>query len=315
MILFVYGKDTFRSHAYLKKMMDKFRVDRDPSGYNCIVLDCLDKTDAAKVPQEIMAVPFLAERRMIVVKNLIASKDAKLKELISEKVEQKIIPDSNILVVYEVEEKYKSKADKVLFELLKAEKYSECFSLLEGRELSGWVNKAISDGGGKIDGAALQFLVANYNGDMWGLNHIVDQLVAYNSSVTTETVKLFVQEKVDDNIFNLVDAIVAGQKQKAFKMIQAQYNSGNDPGYVFAMVLRQFKILIQLKDVVERGMVPQPKAMGLHPFVVKKTLPVLQKYSMESLKKAYEELLIIDIKTKTGQGNQSVMLDIFVGSL
>lgn len=295
--------------------MDKFRADRDPTGYNTLVFDCLDKKEVGRVVQEVMGVPFLAERRMIVVKNLISCKEAGLKEILKEKIEQNAIPDSNVLVVYESEEKYKAKADKELFELLKKEKFTECFSELEPREIRSWVLQEIKERGGEIDEAALRYLLNNYIGDLWGMSLLVDQLVSYSKKINEDAVKLFVSERVDDNIFNLVDAIVAGKKDSAFKMIQAQYRAGNDSGYVFAMILRQFKILLQLKDLEERGGRPDPKALGLHPYVVKKTLPTLSRYSMDDLKRAYNRLLDIDIQTKTGQGDQSLLLDIFVGSL
>jgi DNA polymerase III delta subunit len=57
------------------------------------------------------------------------------------------------------------------------------------------------------------------------------------------------------------------------------------------------------------------KTLGLHPFVVKKTLPLVRRYPLEKLKDIYEQLLQIDIKTKTGQGSQSELLDLFVGKI
>ena len=55
------------------------------------------------------------------------------------------------------------------------------------------------------------------------------------------------------------------------------------------------------------------KKLELHPFVVKKSLPFVKRYSLAEFKAVYDELLMIDIQTKTGQGDQSLLLDIFVG--
>jgi DNA polymerase III delta subunit len=55
------------------------------------------------------------------------------------------------------------------------------------------------------------------------------------------------------------------------------------------------------------------RSLDLHPFVVKKSLPLVRRYTMERLSSIYRELLEIDRETKTGAGDQSVLLDVFVG--
>ena len=42
---------------------------------------------------------------------------------------------------------------------------------------------------------------------------------------------------------------------------------------------------------------------------------MVKKYNLEKLKELYSRLLQIDIKTKTGQGGQSLLVDLFVGKL
>ena len=126
-------------------------------------------------------------------------------------------------------------------------------------------------------------------------------------------------EKVDDNIFNLADAIVGGQGKDVFEMMREQYDQGKDVLYLFAMILRQFRILLQIRDFFERDDNPQSdriaKELGLHPFVVKKALPLAKRYSMKELQKIYSDLLDLDAKIKTGRGDQSVLLDVFVARL
>jgi DNA polymerase-3 subunit delta len=57
------------------------------------------------------------------------------------------------------------------------------------------------------------------------------------------------------------------------------------------------------------------KKLGLHPFVVKKSLPFIKRYTLTELKNIYQQLLEIDTKTKTGLGSPDLLLDILVGSL
>ena len=100
-------------------------------------------------------------------------------------------------------------------------------------------------------------------------------------------------------------------------MIREQYAKGEDAQFIFAMLIRQFRILLELRDLFDRednlNSDVIAKQLGLHPFVVKKSLPFVKKYTLTELKRIYSSLLDMDIETKTGQGDQSVLLDVFVG--
>ena len=134
---------------------------------------------------------------------------------------------------------------------------------------------------------------------------------------TVADIQLFLDEKADDNIFNLVDAIVGKQAKQAYQMIQEQYRIGEDAQFIFAMLIRQFRILLEMRDLFERDDAMQSgmlaEKLGLHPFVVKKSLPMVKRYTMDELQRIYGALLELDVKTKTGQGRPEVLLDVLVG--
>lgn len=320
MIIFLYGSDIFRSQQQLKKMVGKFKADRDPQGLNVVVVDAT-QVDPSALLQEILATPFLAERKMIVVKNLLSSKQKEFHGELLERLLGKGFPESNVLVFWEGKGDYRAKATKQLFEHLKKEKFAQFFEELDGASLSAWISSEIKERKGHIHAQALRYLISHVGSDTFKLHHLVNQLTAYKNGgeIRVADVMLFVDETADDNIFNLVDAIVARQSKKVFTMMREQYKKGETAQYIFAMVLRQFKILLQLRDLFEREDNPRSdelaKRLGLHPFVVKKSLPMVKRYTSADLKHVYQELLDIDVKTKTGQGDQSVMLDVFVGRL
>lgn len=361
MLIFLYGPDTFRSREQLKKMVSKFKADRDPQGFNVAILDCAHE-EFGKILEQILAVPFLAEKRMVVLENLLtATGKGDLQEEILKRLENKSLPESNVYLFWEGEGKPKTNAAKKLLEILSKEKYAQEFLPLTGTKLASWIESEIKIQGGKISREALNYLVNNIGGDMWRLNSLINQLMSYSHSpvclktdtpslaegdkmspsfqegetaslaggegvaeagkkeVTLVDVQLFLEEKTDDSIFNLVDAIVAKQAKQAFQMIREQYKKGEDAMYILAMILRQFRILIELRDLFDRednsGSDALAKKLGLHPFVVKKSLPFVKRYTLTELKNIYQKLLEIDTKTKTGQGQPDLLLDLFVSSL
>lgn len=324
MILFLYGPDTFRSRDQLHKMMEKFRLERDPDGLNLVRLDATKET-AGQILEQILALPFLAERRMVVVENLLESKHEELQEEMLRRIEEQRLSPANVLIFWEATDTFKKKNAKTLFGRLAEEKYAQKFDLLSGAKLEGWIAAEVKNRGGNIHHTAVGYIVDNIGSDMWQLNSLLDELVAFTAhtdgpkEITRGEVELFLDKKGDDNIFNLVDAIVGKQSKKVFALLQEQYRLGAEVTYLFAMVLRQFRILLEMKDLLIREdrilSEVMAKRLGVHPFVVKKSLPLVNKYSFGELKNIYTNLLDLDKKIKTGQGDQQILFDAFVGKL
>lgn len=334
MIIYIYGEDTFRSRQYLKQQIERFKKERDPQGLNVVILDG-QKEESARVWNEIKAAPFLAEKRMIVIKNVLSSKDVDLLDSLAEGLNNKAIPENNVVIFYQSESLGKTKICAELAKILAKEKWARQFEPLMGAQLAGWIKEEVVRRGGAVNTLAINYLCQNAGKDMWYLSSLLDQLVAYVATRETATpltsplgkgggreitladVQLFLEEKVDDNIFNMADAVVSGNRKLAFKLVQEQRRLGGEEGYLFGMVVRQFRILLTMRDLFNRqeniSSDQMAKMLALHPFVVKKSLPLMKRHSLEKLKQVYDNLLEIDIKTKTGQADQSLLLDLFIG--
>ena len=318
MIIYIYGEDTFRSRNFLKQNVERFKKERDPQNLNVVFLDG-QKTESSKLWNEITAMPFLAEKKMIVVQNILSTKDTDVLESLVEGM--KNIPEKNIIIFYQSESIGKSKLAQELQKTLAKEKWAKEFKNLIGLELSSWIKTEVAQRGGTINFSAVAYLAQNAGKDTWYADSLMDQLVAYavGREISLADVQLFLEEKVDDNVFNMVDAIVIGNRKLAFKLIEEQRRLGEEDGLIFGMALRQFRILISMRDLFNRQenitSDTMAKMLDLHPFVVKKSLPFIKKYSLDKLKDIYNQLLEIDIKTKTGLADQSLLIDLFVGKL
>ena len=81
----------------MKKMVEKFKSDRDPQGLNTVSLDC-QKEEEGKIWEQILTTPFLAEKRMVVLENLLLSKNKELLTGLKEKIEKNALSDATVLV-------------------------------------------------------------------------------------------------------------------------------------------------------------------------------------------------------------------------
>ena len=100
MVIYIYGADTFRSRQYLKEQVEKFKAARDPQGYNVVFLDAT-KAEPGRVLSEIVSAPFLAEKRLVIVENVLSSKDEDLFAGLIERIENKKIPESNVIIFWQ----------------------------------------------------------------------------------------------------------------------------------------------------------------------------------------------------------------------
>ncbi len=320
MLIYIYGEDTFSSRQYLKQQIERFKKERDPQGMNVVVLDG-QKEESGKLWSEIMAAPFLAERRLVVIQNVLSNKDTDVLESFVDGIKANKFPEKNVIIFWQGESIGKTKIATELQKILAKEKWAREFAPIVGAAMSGWIKNEISHRGGSINIQALNYLAQHTAGDMWYASSLIDQLVAYATKIeiSLSDVQLFLEEKADDNIFNMVDAIVAGNRKLAFKLIEDQRQLGQDDGYLFSMIVRQFRILISMRDLFNREENISSDMMAteltMHPFVVKKSLPLIKRYPLDRLKELYQQLLDIDIKTKTGLADQSWLIDLFVGKL
>ncbi|KKQ27495.1 MAG: polymerase III, delta subunit protein [Candidatus Magasanikbacteria bacterium GW2011_GWC2_37_14] len=321
MLIFLYGADSYRSQEHLKKLVEKFKKERDPQSLNVHILDC-EKIEDKAILEELGNAPFLAEKKLIILKKLLTTaKKGDLQTTLLEKIKNKKISDDNIVIFWEEDLKPKTNVAKELYSLLTKEKFSQEFIPFTGTKLTTWINTLITENNAKISQKALDYLVSNIGNDPWLLNSLIKQLASYKigEEITVEDIKLFLPEKIDDSIFNLVDAIIAKQKSTIFSMIKEQYRLGKDPLYILAMLTRQIKILLQIRDEFEKNDVLKSdelaKKLGIHPFVIKKSLPLVKHFTKENLLKIYQDLLALDTQIKTGLEDQSLLLDLLVSKL
>lgn len=317
MIIYIYGEDTFRSRQYLQEQVERFKKTRDPQGYNVVFLDAT-KNEPGKITSEILAAPFLAEKRLVVVENILSISDKDFLQQMMERIKNNKIPESNIVIFWQGEKLGKVKEVKELQALLAKEKYAQEYSLLTGVQYVNFINSELKKRGGKISVAALNYLAQNTAGDVWFLNSLLDQLVAYtkDNEIQIADVNLFLDEKIDDNAFNMVEAIVSGNKKQAYKLMSEQRRIGEDDFKIFGLIVWQFRILFQMRSVFEQQEnTPSEvvaKELDLHPFVVKKNLALSRKYNKKQLTNIYQKLLEIDLKSKTGQADMGLMLDMLI---
>ena len=329
MIFFLYGPDTYRSRKKLEELKQKFAKEVDPTGSSIEVIDG-ETTDINKINEAISPSSLFARRRMVVIENIFSAKKTEMLNQVLElltKIKKNEKQDNIIIIWDNIESNSKGliKNKKALFEFLRAEKFSQEFETLSNTQAASWAKKEIETRGGKITLAAATRLVSLIGSDLWSLNNEMDKLLSYKNGQTgSHTTEIDIKDieemtrgSYDENIFALTDAITNGNKKFALKLLEEQIQAGLSEQYIFSMVLRQFRILLQVREALDVGLSSRQilNQLKLHSFVVQKSVNQVRNYSSALLKKIYSQLVEIDYKNKIGQGDLRTMLDLFVINL
>ena len=278
------------------------------------------------------SVPFMAKRRLVIVEGLLtrlASKGkkgkkralpAKQKEYLEELTQYlKHLPDTTRLVF--VEDKSIGKGNPI-HRLALADKRGHVkeFTPPQRRELNRWIEKRVKKKGGQISAAATETLAAFVGNDLRLLDQEIEKLSIYVNGarpISEDDVRLLVSYVQEANIFEMVDALGQRNGQRAAKLLHQLLDDGEHPLALLGMIIRQFRIMIQVKELSGRGLRQQDMAtrLKLHPFVVKKTTRQAMNFSMEQLETIYRKLLDTDVAIKTGKMNDVLALDMLVVGL
>jgi DNA polymerase-3 subunit delta len=208
-----------------------------------------------------------------------------------------------------------------LYKLAQSEKhgYIKLFDRPTGNDINRWIRQAVQARDGEIAPQAVNLLALNVGNDLQALENEVEKLTLYKDGALIQTgdVEKLGVFSADANIFELVDALGNRNGKKAVLLLQQSLNEGSEPFQLFAMIVRQFRLIIQAKACAEEGLRPDDiaKVVGMHPFVAKKVYKQAQSFSLDQLKRIYDYLLKIDIDAKTGKMEIGNALNLLVTSL
>jgi DNA polymerase-3 subunit delta len=275
-------------------------------------------------------VPFLAEKRLVIVEGLLERFEAKGKngkKKASHKLEKteeyiefaeavKKLPPFTELVIIGGEI---SERNPLLWELSNMMKVRG-FPLLNKPQLSQWIERRVTGAGGSIAPQALALLIRFVGNDLWTMSGEVDKLTQFTAGRRIEEadIKAVVSDAQEANVFAMVDAVMESRLGVAQELLQQQFRQGAAPAQLLIMLARLVRIIFQVKDMRDRGKtrVDIQHKLGLNSdFLLRKAWDQADKYSMARLREVFHKLLEADLSIKTGKLDGEIALDILVAEL
>lgn len=302
-IFFFHGPDTFSStektNHWQKQFIEKY------GEFNISNFQG-QNLDFGTFKSEAFSLPFGSKLRLVIIKNLLSQGKTNTQKAIAEEISN--IPDHTIAIFLET-----AKVDKrtSLYKKLTKTATTEEFTAPEKQELTKWIQGRLAHHNKNLQTTvSIDFQTTNYLAALVGNNlHQLNQelqklaLLCEHRPMTTADIKATTTPNFSESIFKLTDALGTKNLQKSLKILHDLNASGEEITRTFYMIVRQFRIIIQIQQLQQQGLTQKEiaSALKLHPFVVKNTLPQTRNFQAAELKRIYNQILEIEIALKSGK--------------
>lgn len=322
MIIFLYGPDTFRSRRLLKEMKDKFIKDVDQDSDSLDIIDG-QTTTVSDISAKINTGSLFTQKRLVIIEDIFRNKKTTIFGELLE-ILKKIADDDEKIIIFRDSElnakgsMLKGEAKKLFAYLLK-QKYVQEFKLLQDASLFSFIKKEASSYGKDISRDAANELVKRSGGDLWLTTQGIKKasLSSPEKIIESAQIKEMTSAAFSEDIFSFTDAIGAKNKKLSLKILEEQYAAGVSDEYLIAMLIRQFKILLQLDTANQTKLTPDKIAadLKLHPFVVKKGLAQAKNFTKKQLLEYLNKLIYLDFSNKTGGVDLKTEITLLIASV
>ncbi len=288
MISTLTGDNNYLLHRKLVEMTADFI-----KKYGDLAVERLDagESEPSAIIDAVQGLPFLAERKLIIVRELGQLKNAAdiFEQIISS------IPDNNDLVLYEPTIDRRT----AYFKVLKSKSDFQDFNDLDGPALAKWLIETAKQQGGQLTFGDANFLIERIGANQSHLANELEKLLVYDPQITRQSIEFLTDTTPQSRIFDLLDAAFSQNKQRALNLYEDQRAQQVEPQAILAMLAWQLRLIVLAKFAGDRPPSVIARENGVGEYPVRKAQQLAAKIDKNRLKKLVGEALDIDIKSKS----------------
>lgn len=309
-VYLLYGEEAYLRKQYRDNLRKALVADDDTM--NCSVYAGKD-IDINEIIDMAGTMPFFAPRRVIMIENSgwMKSGNDRMAEFL------KNIPDTTYIIFEESEIDKRNK----LFKAVTANGYAANCEVQDEATLKKWIMGLLKKENKLITPDALNILLDRTGTDMEGIKKELEKLICYkyyDEGITAEDVEELCTVRVQNKIFDMVEAVAGKQQKQALDLYYDLLALKEAPMKILALISRQFNMLLQVKEMKMKGYQEQTIATqtGLNAyFLKKKYIPQASKFKLEQLQQALTACVEAEEAVKTGNMTDILSVELIIVSL
>ena len=289
-------------------LIDELKID------NIIKYD-YDSVSVDDILNEINYVDLFNEKKLLIVSNF-TFKKMKDKE---EKALSNYINhmNDNVIILKCIDEKLDSK--KSIIKLLNEKCKVIELVKMDYKTLHEYVTKIFSDNKKRITYNQIKNILSLCENDTDSVLNEVNKLLLYkldSDTITDEDIEKVISKNSEKEMFRLNDAVMNHNIPNMLESTKTLVSSGVDEVVIIDYLSKQFRTLYQIKIMSkDTGSQTITSRLSINPFVFKKMLDVVGKFSEEKLLNIIYKLSDADISIKVEGLDKSKVLENFYLSI
>lgn len=292
----------------IDSLIDELKID------NVIKYD-YDSVHIDDILNEVNYVDLFNEKKLLIVSNF-TFKKMKDKE---EKALSNYINhmNDNVIILKCIDEKLDNK--KELIKLVNDKCKVIELKKMDYKTLHEYVTKIFSDNNKRITYNQIKNILSLCENDTDSVLNEVNKLLLYKMDddvITDEDIEKVISKNSEKEMFKLNDAVMAHNIPNMLESTKTLVSSGVDEVVIIDYLSKQFRTLYQIKVMSkDTGIQTITSRLSLNPFVTKKMLDVVGKFSEEKLLNIIYKLSDADISIKVEGLDKSKVLENFYLSI
>ncbi|MHA6483698.1 DNA polymerase III subunit delta [Paenibacillus sp. strain BS8-2] len=321
-IYVLFGKDRYRMTQFIEALTNQmFSQDQREMG--------IVKFDTAESPLdeavlEAETPPFFLEQKLVLVRDVTVmaaggKENAKIEHRPEALIRYLDNPFPSTVIVFVVHADKLDERRKIV-KTLKERGSLVPFPEMEPAELKQWMVKRAAEQKRTMTTDAADLLISRVGTGTGPLAQEIDKLCLHAGEggvIDAEQAAMLTSATVEEDVFALVDAIAELRIDRALGMYHSLLVRREEPIKIAALIARQLRIMLQIKELEHHHYSPQQMAghLGLHPYAVKLAAEKSKKFTTVRLGQLLSAIAELDYGMKRGLIDKSLGLELYLLSL
>lgn len=205
---------------------------------------------------------------------------------------------------------------KKLYKVLQKYGIVREFKMLSLKEKATWIQKRAELYSKKID-FSVAYFIACHTHDLYQTDMELKKIGAFlkDKKITDKSqIREIFSKSLENSIFDLMDCIGIKKPAPAIEILNELLLQGEKGIVILYMISKHIMDLISVK-LLEKEPYEEMKKLGLHPYVLKKSMEQAKNFSVEELKKALHLCLDMDLDIKKGKIDERSGIELLIAKM
>ncbi len=303
------GEETYLKEEVIEKISE-ILLNSENKDFNYDLIYA-DESNAQEIIYKAASLPFLSDKRLVIVKRADKLEQVEQKKLIA--FLQKPVATTCLIFVTTGKVNLKTAFYANLGEVGE----SVVFWPLFDNQVPVWVKSKIKEKNKTITEDAVAYLQEAVGNELMKLSSQIEKLVIYsgaNNKITLAEVKEVIADIKSVDIYKMIDAISEKNKAISLKILSKLIQEGEEPVKLLWNIAFRFRNFLKAQILLERKVAPKDvtSQLGINNFLDKNFIKQTNNFSKYKIIEEFKNILKADISLKTGTDDPQLILELLV---